>query len=1166
MYVLWGGTNGAVSPPWAYTNWWNAGDWTNRSFPATNMTLSANANYYYKFGATNSATSWTGDGEEYLITGEVTVQPTDPTGRVTIVDTAAFTVYRPASCTNEAITVAYTLAGTATNGTHYTSSPPANGTNGTVTIPAGRTNAVITVDPLNRTAPEQTVVLSLLPGSSYAIGSANSATCTLAAATAYVAQAEQVLVVYNANSGDGDGDGTNDSLQVANHYMAKRGVPGANILGLNITKESYVFAADYAKFQSEMVQPIKAKLSALGDTSIDIILLCSGIPTLVLTSGGIGAIDNALIGINLWTEGANNISWWGNPYRAIKPTFEPDIPHFTHGGYKLNGAQMYLVSRIFTANQVAQALYGERYIYAGDGYYNGNLYVDSKAAYTDASLTVDPDVIQGRYYEYVEADKNIAYTAHYAIGTGLNCLWEQSSSTIGNFWATYTNGVSARTAPRTLFYAGWYGGTSTEFEWLAGSVGCHLHSTSFGGPGSWHAVALNLGAAGVCGTVDEPYLTGHQRPNVLIYYMLRGYSFAEASMLATPSVGWMPMNAGDPLYTPMKAKTPVVDTQYPVIAPGYPTVTGSATSGTRPVNIILQDTPEPEVARIRVDYGLTTGYGSAVSNGPAYVGLASLNLKGLQGGSTYHYRITLTDPVGNVTVTDDLTFTTGAVPNTAPVAASQPMYAEHDAARAITLLATDAEGNALTYSKVDGPSHGTVTISGSTATYTPTPGYSGPDSFTFKANDGALDSNTATVSLTVMPMAEVTVVLQQGLNGYTGAKDATISGYGGESPLNYGGSTALAIFSDGTRSCALAFNLASSVPVGSTIAEAMLEVYATQADVNRRTSLYRMTHDWVEGTGTGGSGTPNGVTYGTYDGTNSWTPGGNIDPTPVAQFLSTDPAPTWLSWNIRDLVLLWVSTPSTNFGVNIRNEINREGSIMSKETSSASNRPKLTIRYYPPPPLLAVAITSPLGGAYVTNSPIAVTGTASNAASVLVNGTPATTSNGYTNWTCTSLGLSLGSNTLEAVASDGALLVSTATVHIVVATDYYVLDNDGVPALWKIQNWGFNYPGNSRSDASADPDNDGMLNWQEYEAATSPTNGSSRLGINNMQFEAGSLRVSWSCGQQAWQILEHSTNLADGPAGWKAFWSNPPPNSTDCSAVDPAATNGAMFYRVRSHR
>ena len=178
VYVAWGQTNGS----WATTNFWPSGAWTNGSYPSTNMALSANANYYYTFGATNSLTNVVAtvpQSYQYLITGEVTVQPTDPTGRVNLADTAEFTVYRPASCTNEALTVSYTLGGTATNGTHYTNSPAAIVTNGTVTIPAGQTNAVITVYPLNLGAPQQTVVLTLASGG-YVIGSANSATCTLA--------------------------------------------------------------------------------------------------------------------------------------------------------------------------------------------------------------------------------------------------------------------------------------------------------------------------------------------------------------------------------------------------------------------------------------------------------------------------------------------------------------------------------------------------------------------------------------------------------------------------------------------------------------------------------------------------------------------------------------------------------------------------------------------------------------------------------------------------------------------------------------------------------------------------------------------------------------------------------------------------------------------------
>jgi hypothetical protein len=87
--------------------------------------------------------------------------------------------------------------------------------------------------------------------------------------------------------------------------------------------------------------------------------------------------------------------------------------------------------------------------------------------------------------------------------------------------------------------------------------------------------------------------------------------------------------------------------------------------------------------------------------------------------------------------------------NSPPVASNQSVTTAEDTAKAITLTATDADGNALSYSIVASPAHGTLSGTAPNVTYTPNSGYSGSDSFTFKANDGKADSNTATVSITV---------------------------------------------------------------------------------------------------------------------------------------------------------------------------------------------------------------------------------------------------------------------------------------------------------------------------------------------------------------------------------------------------------------------------------
>ena len=67
---------------------------------------------------------------------------------------------------------------------------------------------------------------------------------------------------------------------------------------------------------------------------------------------------------------------------------------------------------------------------------------------------------------------------------------------------------------------------------------------------------------------------------------------------------------------------------------------------------------------------------------------------------------------------------------------------------------TDADGDALTYAVGDGPAHGTLSAigAGGTFTYTPAAGFSGNDSFTFKANDGLALSEVATVTVTVSPV------------------------------------------------------------------------------------------------------------------------------------------------------------------------------------------------------------------------------------------------------------------------------------------------------------------------------------------------------------------------------------------------------------------------------
>jgi len=87
--------------------------------------------------------------------------------------------------------------------------------------------------------------------------------------------------------------------------------------------------------------------------------------------------------------------------------------------------------------------------------------------------------------------------------------------------------------------------------------------------------------------------------------------------------------------------------------------------------------------------------------------------------------------------------------NNAPVVTDQTVTTIEDIPLNITLVGTDSDGDTLTYSIVVSTTNGTTILDGNKVTYTPKADYFGSDSFTFKANDGKLDSKEATVTINI---------------------------------------------------------------------------------------------------------------------------------------------------------------------------------------------------------------------------------------------------------------------------------------------------------------------------------------------------------------------------------------------------------------------------------
>ena len=137
-------------------------------------------------------------------------------------------------------------------------------------------------------------------------------------------------------------------------------------------------------------------------------------------------------------------------------------------------------------------------------------------------------------------------------------------------------------------------------------------------------------------------------------------------------------------------------------------------------------------------------------------------------------------PAANSTADDTFTFTASdgtatsapatvtidVVPqNDPPVATAGMVMTNEDTPVTITLAGTDPDGNPLTFAIATGPTAGTLgtimqaTPTTATVVYTPANNSTADDSFTFRVNDGTVNSAPATVTIDVVPQNDAPVAI-----------------------------------------------------------------------------------------------------------------------------------------------------------------------------------------------------------------------------------------------------------------------------------------------------------------------------------------------------------------------------------------------------------------------
>ena len=223
-------------------------------------------------------------------------------------------------------------------------------------------------------------------------------------------------------------------------------------------------------------------------------------------------------------------------------------------------------------------------------------------------------------------------------------------------------------------------------------------------------------------------------------------------------------------------------------------VTAAEGDGSRAYTITIHGPPQVEDYALAIPFnsaGVSTDLAAHVTglvdtitfDGAAFDGTVTragdtLTFVPTTGSSgSYAVTYTATNPAGSSTGT--ITVTVAAPPAQPPVAADLSRDIAFNSPGTTIDLDPSITGTATLVTIGTGPAHGTVSVSGLVATYTPTTGYSGPDSFTYTATGPGGTSNVATVTLDIAgttppPHPEPDPELEDFLNAQIAAEERLV--------------------------------------------------------------------------------------------------------------------------------------------------------------------------------------------------------------------------------------------------------------------------------------------------------------------------------------------------------------------------------------------------------
>ena len=182
--------------------------------------------------------------------------------------------------------------------------------------------------------------------------------------------------------------------------------------------------------------------------------------------------------------------------------------------------------------------------------------------------------------------------------------------------------------------------------------------------------------------------------------------------------------------------------------------------------------------------------GSVINNGTNVSYTPNANFFGADS-----FTYTISDGSNTDTATVNVTVTPV---NDPPVAVNDAYATANVAAPGVLANDSDIDGDSLTAILATGPSNGTVVLNPNGGfVYTPNPGACGPDSFTYRANDGTTNSNVATVTITLPDTTAPTLTASVATSTlWTPNHNLVNVGLSVSATDNCGATTQIGVFSD----------------------------------------------------------------------------------------------------------------------------------------------------------------------------------------------------------------------------------------------------------------------------------------------------------------------------------------------------------------------------------